>query len=76
MNSTEKANIARRLLDLKRLGITMLIVEHDMKSVMSVCDNICVINFGTKIGEGTPREITANQAVIEAYLGPGGGVHA
>lgn len=53
----------------KELGITVFLVEHDMSMVMSVCDYIYVINFGTNLAEGTPAEIQSNPIVIGAYLG-------
>jgi branched-chain amino acid transport system ATP-binding protein len=53
----------------RELGITILLVEHDMSMVMRVCDYIYVINFGSKLAEGTPQEIRANPDVIAAYLG-------
>lgn len=70
MNSTETealATLIKRIRD--ELGITILLVEHDMSLVMGVCEKMCVINFGKKIAEGTPEEIRANPMVQQAYLG-------
>lgn len=69
LNATEKARIAERIATLRKRGITILLVEHDVRSVLSICDRITVINFGQKIAEGTAAEITSNPEVIEAYLG-------
>jgi branched-chain amino acid transport system ATP-binding protein len=54
---------------LRAQGITVLLVEHDMRAVMGVCDTVTVLDHGVRIAEGTPREIQTNSAVIEAYLG-------
>ncbi len=70
MNPTETRHtteIIRRVRD--ELGITVLLVEHDMRTVMKLCDNITVLNFGQKLAEGLPKEIRENNEVIEAYLG-------
>jgi branched-chain amino acid transport system ATP-binding protein len=69
MNLNEKKAVIELIRKIRNMGITIILVEHDMKVVMEVCDRIIVLNFGQKIAEGLPEEIKENREVIEAYLG-------
>jgi len=69
MNPFETAQTMERIGQIRDRGTTVLLVEHDMKMVMGICERLCVLNFGVKIAEGRPDEIRSNAQVIEAYLG-------
>ena len=70
MNSEEKEDMARFILDIhERKNITVVLIEHDMGVVMDISDHVVVLDFGRKIGEGTPEEVKSNEDVIKAYLG-------
>jgi branched-chain amino acid transport system ATP-binding protein len=70
MNVEEKQDMCRFILDVnEQYGTTMVLIEHDMGVVMDISDRVVVLDYGRKIGDGTPDEVRANQAVIDAYLG-------
>ena len=69
MNPSETTIMSDKIRQIRERGITVLIVEHDMRAVMSLCDRIVVLNLGEKLVEGTPERIKNDQRVIEAYLG-------
>jgi branched-chain amino acid transport system ATP-binding protein len=69
LTPTEVAEAMELVRKIGKRGITIVMIEHVMKAIMSICDRIVVLNYGVKIAEGTPAEIAANQTVIEVYLG-------
>lgn len=71
LNNRETNELAALIRKIKDIGITIVLVEHDMELVMDICDRIIVLNLGRKLAEGIPREIQENSAVIAAYLGEG-----
>lgn len=71
LNNKESKDMINMIYGLRDLGMTILLIEHDMSLVMKISEHVVVMNFGQKIAQGTTDEIASNQKVIEAYLGAG-----
>jgi len=69
MNTSETDRLMKTIKRIRDLGVTVVLIEHDMKLVMNISDKIIVLNYGKKIAEGTPEQVRNNKDVIEAYLG-------
>ncbi len=69
MNATETDDLKALLQNISKSGITVLLIEHDVKLIMGLCDRVAVLDYGRKIAEGVPEEVRNNPAVIAAYLG-------
>ena len=76
LNARESDEIIELILEVKKAGLTQVVIEHDMKAIVRTCDRIVVLNSGEKLAEGAPQEIVNDPRVMTAYLGDSGGAKA
>ena len=76
LNARESEEIIDLILDVKKHGLTQVVIEHDMKAIVRTCDRIVVLNSGEKLAEGAPQQIVNDPRVMTAYLGDSGGAKA
>ena len=76
LNARESDEIIQLVLDVKKRGLTQVVIEHDMKAIVRTCDRIVVLSSGEKLAEGSPQEIVNDPRVMAAYLGDSGGAKA
>jgi len=69
MSAVERSHVTDLIRRTRDSGVTVMLIEHDLKMVMGVCDRVLVMNFGSKVSEGSPEEVSKDKVVIEAYLG-------
>jgi branched-chain amino acid transport system ATP-binding protein len=76
LNARESDEIIQLILEVKKRGLTQVVIEHDMKAIVRTCDRIVVLNSGEKLAEGSPQQIVNDPRVMTAYLGDSGGAKA